>query len=63
MQHHTQQADNDAIANILQPMPPAAPAVTVNTVAVKLPEFWTADPYTLFSQAEAAFRRSNVTVS
>jgi hypothetical protein len=39
------------------------PTVNVNAVAVKLPEFWPADPTTWFHQAEAAFRRSNVTQS
>ena len=39
------------------------PTVNVNAVAVKLPDFWPADPTTWFHQAEAAFRRSNVTVS
>jgi hypothetical protein len=45
------------------PAAPAPPTVNVNAVAVKLPEFWPADPQTWFHQAEAAFRRSNVTVS
>ena len=35
----------------------------VNAVGVKLPEFWTSDPVMWFSQAEAVFRRSNITVS
>jgi hypothetical protein len=33
MQHHIQQADNDAIANILQPMPPAAPGQSLSTLS------------------------------
>jgi hypothetical protein len=46
------------------PQPAAPPpTVNVNAVAVKLPKFWPADPQTWFHQAEAAFRRSNVTVS
>ena len=32
-------------------------------MAVKLPDFWTADPTTWFAQAEGAFCRSNVTAS
>jgi hypothetical protein len=63
VQQHIQQAVNAALANMPQQPPPAAAAVTVNTVAVKHPEFWTADPNTLFSLAEASFRRSNVTSS
>jgi len=35
----------------------------VAAVGVKLPEFWTSDPVMWFSQAEAVFRRSNITVS
>jgi hypothetical protein len=42
---------------------PAPPTVNVNAVAVKLLEFWPADPQTWFHQAEAAFRRSNVVTS
>jgi hypothetical protein len=65
VQQHIQLAVNAALANMPQqpPQPAAVPAVTVNTVAVKLPKFWTADPNTWFSQAEASFRRSNVTAS
>jgi hypothetical protein len=63
VQIHIQQAVNAPVANIPQLPWPAAPVVTVNAVAVKLPEFWTADPNTWFSQAEAAFSRSNVTAS
>jgi hypothetical protein len=43
--------------------PPQQPKIQVNAAAVKLPEFWAADPSTWFRQAEAAFRRSNITVS
>jgi len=39
------------------------PAAAVNVVGVKLPDFWTTDPDMWFRQAEAAFRRSNITVS
>jgi hypothetical protein len=46
------------------PIPPQQqPNIQVNAVAVKLPDFWAADPTTWFRQAEAAFRRSNITVS
>jgi hypothetical protein len=46
------------------PTPPQQqPNIQVNAVAVKLPDFWAADPTTWFRQAEAAFRRSNITVS
>lgn len=41
----------------------AATAAIVHAVAVKLPEFWTYDPGMWFFQAEAIFRRSNVTRS
>jgi hypothetical protein len=53
VQQHIQLAVNAALANMPQqpPQPAAVPAVTVNTVAVKFPEFWTADPNTWFSQA------------
>jgi hypothetical protein len=63
IQHHIQQAVAAALAGILPPAAPAPPTVNVNAVAVKLPDFWPADPTTWFHQAEAAFRRSNVTVS
>jgi len=63
VQQHIQLAVNAALANMPQQPPPPAAAVTVNAVAVKLPEFWKADPNTWFSQAEASFRRSNVTAS
>ncbi len=43
---------------------PAAPApAQVSTVAVKLPEFWVADPDMWFFQAEAAFRHARITAS
>ena len=60
IQQHIQQAVAAALAGMPQPTPPT---VNVNAVAVKLPDFWPADPQTWFHQAEAAFRRSNVTVS
>jgi hypothetical protein len=56
MQLHLQQQQTPA-------PPPQQPNIQVNAVAVKLPEFWAADPSTWFRQAEAAFRRSNITVS
>jgi hypothetical protein len=62
IQQHIQQAVAAALAGMPQPAAPP-PTVNVNAVAVKLPEFWPADPQTWFHQAEAAFRRSNVTVS
>jgi len=39
--------------------PPAHP---VAAVGIKLPEFWVSDPVMWFAQAEAVFRRSNITV-
>jgi hypothetical protein len=65
VQQHIQLSVNAALANMPQqpPQPAAVPAVTANTVAVMLPEFWTADLNTWFSQVEASFRRSNVTAS
>ncbi len=51
------------MAGMPPPAAPSPPTVNVNAVAVKLPDFWPADPQTWFHQAEAAFRRSNVTVS
>ena len=45
--------------------PPANPvqAAAVNNVAVKLPEFWVADPDMWFMQAEAAFRTARINQS
>jgi len=63
IQQHIQQAVAAALAGMPQPTPPTPPTVNVNAVAVKLPDFWPADPQTWFHQAEAEFRRSNVTVS
>jgi hypothetical protein len=63
IQLHIQQAVQAALAGMPQPAAPTSPTVNVNAVAVKLPDFWPADPQTWFHQAEAAFRRSNVTVS
>jgi hypothetical protein len=63
IQLHIQQAVAAALAGLPPPAAPAPPTVNVNAVAVKLPEFWPADPTTWFHQAEAAFRRSNVTQS
>jgi hypothetical protein len=63
IQQHIQQAVAAALAGLTPPAAPAPPTVNVNAVAVKLPEFWPADPTTWFHQAEAAFRRSNVTQS
>ncbi len=63
IQQHIQQAVAAALADMPPPAAPAPPTVNVNAVAVKLPEFWPADPQTWFHQAEAAFRRSNVTVT
>jgi hypothetical protein len=62
IQLHIQQAVQAALAGMPVPAAPAPRTVNVNAVAVKLPEFWPADPQTWFHQAEAAFRRSNVTV-
>jgi hypothetical protein len=63
IQLHIQQAVAAALVGLPLPAAPAPPTVNVNAVAVKLPEFWPADPNTWFHQAEAAFRRSNVTQS
>jgi hypothetical protein len=40
----------------------AAAAAPVTHVAVKLPDFWVKDPKMWFSQAEAQFRRSSITL-
>jgi hypothetical protein len=45
------------------PPPPQQQAAAVSAVAVKLPEFWTSDLIMWFRQAEACFRRSNITIS
>lgn len=50
-----------AMANAQIPPPAAVAAAPVGTVGIKLPEFWVADPDMWFFQAEAAFRRSNIT--
>jgi hypothetical protein len=55
IQQHIQQAVAAALAGMPQPTSPTRPTVNVNAVAVKLPEFWPADPQTWFHQAEAAF--------
>ena len=44
------------------PEEPGVPAVAA-VVVVKLPAFWVAEPLMWFAQAEAAFRRGNITVS
>jgi len=51
-----------ALAAHRQPAAPA-PAAQVNNVAVKLPDFWVADPDMWFFQAEAAFRNARITQS
>jgi hypothetical protein len=61
-----QQAVAAALKSVPSPsvnVAPAAAAVNVNAVGVKLPEFWTSDPVMWFRQAKACFRRSNITVS
>jgi hypothetical protein len=63
IQQRIQQAVAAALAGMPPPAAPTPPTVNVNAVAVKLPEFWPADPQTWFHQAEAAFRRSNVVTS
>jgi hypothetical protein len=56
-----------ALARLHLPPPQAAPppvqAAVVNTVAVKLPDFWIRDPDVWFYQAECSFRRARVTSS
>jgi hypothetical protein len=54
-----------ALARLQIPQPPAPPAqaAVVNTVAVKLPDFWIRDPDVWFYQAECSFRRARVTSS
>jgi hypothetical protein len=63
IQQHIQQAVAAALAGMPPPAAPTPPTVNVNAVAVKLLEFWPADPQTWFHQAEAAFPRSNVVTS
>jgi hypothetical protein len=64
-----EQAINDCInaavaaALAARPPPQQQPPAAVSAVAVKLPEFWTSDPVMWFRQAEACFRRSNITTS
>jgi len=53
-----------AVARLhIQQPAPAAVAAAVNTVAVKIPEFWEADPDIWFYQAECAFNRARITTS
>jgi hypothetical protein len=55
-----------AAALAAQQHPAAAPApapAPVNTVSVKLPDFWVSDPDMWFFQAEAAFRSARITAS
>ncbi len=52
---------NSVAASIAARPPPQQQPPT--TVAVKLPEFWASDPIMWFCQAEACFRRSNITTS
>ena len=51
-----------AVAAALRAQPAPTPA-HVNTVGVKLPDFWVADPDMWFFQAEAAFRNARITQS
>ena len=51
-----------ATRGTLAPAAPAAPAAVAN-VAVKLPEFWVADPDMWFMQTEAAFRTARINQS
>jgi hypothetical protein len=50
IQQHIQQAVAAALAGMPQPTAPTSPMVNVNAVAVKLPEFWPADPGTWFHE-------------
>jgi hypothetical protein len=63
IQQHIQQAVAAALAGMPPPAAPAPPTVNIKAVAIKLPEFWPADPQAWFHQAEATFRRSNVVTS
>jgi hypothetical protein len=53
---------NAAVAAERLPPPQQQPAAVL-ALAVKLPEFWTSGPIMWFRQAEACFRRSNITTS
>jgi hypothetical protein len=46
IQQHIQEAVAVSLAGLRLPAAPAQPNVTVNTVTVKLPNFWPADPTT-----------------
>jgi hypothetical protein len=48
IQLHIQQAVQAALAGMPVTAAPAPPTVNVNAIAVKLPEFWPADPQTWF---------------
>jgi hypothetical protein len=52
IQQHIQQAVAAALAGMPQPTPQT---VNVNAVAVKLPDFWPADPQTWFSRPRPRF--------
>jgi hypothetical protein len=52
-----------AAAMAALPPPPQQQPAAVSAVAVKLPEFLTSDPIMWSRQAEACFRRSNITTS
>ena len=52
-----------AMAQLQVVQPPPQQAAAINTVAVKLPDFWVKDPDLWFYQAECAFRRSRITTS
>jgi hypothetical protein len=56
---------NEVVAATLaaKPLPQQQQPAAVSSVAVKLTEFWTSDPIMWFRQAEACFRRSNITTS
>jgi len=58
-----QQLIADAIAAERARQPANPPPAPVAAVGVKLPDFWTSDPVMWFAQAEAVFRRSNITTS
>ncbi len=52
-----------ALAQMRVPAPVMAAPAAVNTLAVKLPEFWVQDPDVWFYQAECSFRRARITAS